>query len=281
MATIAGKRTLQTVPALVLLLGASVTLNYIDRGAIGVAAPLMTSDLGLSATTFGLAVAAFFWIYAPIQLVLGRLCDRFSVYRLLALGTLLWSISTLLMGFVAGFLSLFLLRLILGMGESIAFPGSSKIISRHVPPERRGMANAVVAFAIALGPAVGTLVGGSLLAAFGWRIMFVIFGVVSGLWLFPWQRVVRALPAHAAANGYFMGCINRVGTEAPWGIGKFYGTSYFVDPRGNFLSVGSEDSDELIVADMNLEMIEEVRRVWQFYRDRRPETYGAMVELLP
>ena len=219
MATIAGKRTLQTVPALVLLLGASVTLNYIDRGAIGVAAPLMTSDLGLSATAFGLAVAAFFWIYAPIQLVLGRLCDRFSVYRLLALGTLLWSISTLLMGFVAGFLSLFLLRLILGMGESIAFPGSSKIISRHVPPERRGMANAVVAFAIALGPAVGTLVGGSLLAAFGWRIMFVIFGVVSGLWLFPWQRVVRALPAHGAANEPVFPVRKILGRWSLWSMG--------------------------------------------------------------
>jgi MFS family permease len=219
MATVVRKQALQTVPALVLLLGASVTLNYIDRGAIGVAAPLMTSDLGLSATTFGLAVAAFYWIYAPIQLVLGRLCDRFSVYRLLALGTLLWSISTLLMGFVAGFLSLFLLRLILGIGESIAFPGSSKIISRHVPPDRRGMANAVVAFALALGPAVGTLVGGSLLAAFGWRIMFVIFGIASGLWLFPWQRVVRALPADAAVNEATFPVRKILGRWSLWSMG--------------------------------------------------------------
>jgi MFS family permease len=219
MATIARKQALQTVPALVLLLGASVTLNYIDRGAIGVAAPLMTSDLGLSATKFGFAVAAFYWIYAPIQLVLGRLCDRISVYRLLALGTLLWSISTLLMGLVAGFLSLFLLRLILGVGESIAFPGSSKIISRHVPPERRGMANAVVAFALALGPAIGTLVGGSLLAAFGWRIMFVIFGIASGLWLLPWQRVVRALPAHAAANEATFPVRKILGRWSLWAMG--------------------------------------------------------------
>jgi MFS family permease len=219
MATIARKQALQTVPALVLLLGASVALNYIDRGAIGVAAPLMTSDLGLSATKFGFAVAAFYWIYAPIQLVLGRLCDRISVYRLLALGTLLWSISTLLMGLVAGFLSLFLLRLILGVGESIAFPGSSKIISRHVPPERRGMANAVVAFALALGPAIGTLVGGSLLAAFGWRIMFVIFGIASGLWLLPWQRVVRALPAHAAANEATFPVRKILGRWSLWAMG--------------------------------------------------------------
>jgi len=219
MATLARKPALGTVPALVLLLGASVTLNYIDRGAIGVAAPLMTSDLGLSATTFGIAVAAFYWIYAPIQLVLGRLCDRFSVYRLLALGTLLWSISTLLMGFVAGFLSLFLLRLILGVGESIFFPGSSKIISRHVPPERRGLANAVVASALALGPALGTLVGGSLLAAFGWRVMFVVFGLVSAAWLLPWQRVVRALPPHTVANEASFPVRKILGRWSLWSMG--------------------------------------------------------------
>src|SRR5439155_19360421 len=88
-------------------------------------------------------------------------------------------------------------------------------------------------------------------------------------------------PAHAVANGYFVGPINRVGTEPPWNIGKFYGNSYFVDPRGNFLATASEDKVELVVAEMNLDMIEEVRRVWQFYRDRRPETYGDMSKLLP
>ena len=81
------------------------------------------------------------------------------------------------------------------------------------------------------------------------------------------------------ANGYYVGAINRVGTEAPWNIGKFYGSSYIVDPRGNFLATASEDKDELIVGAANLEMIEEVRRTWQFFRDRRPETYGEMTEI--
>ena len=85
-------------------------------------------------------------------------------------------------------------------------------------------------------------------------------------------------PAHAVANGYFMACSNRVGTEAPWNIGKFYGTSYFVDPRGTILATASEDKDELITAELNLDMIEEVRRVWQFYRDRRPEAYEPLVQ---
>jgi N-carbamoylputrescine amidase len=112
----------------------------------------------------------------------------------------------------------------------------------------------------------------------GAEIVFNPSATVAGLSEYLWKL---EQPAHAVANGYFMGCINRVGTEAPWNIGKFYGTSYFVDPRGNFLATGSEDDDELVVADLNLEMIEEVRRTWQFYRDRRPETYDDMVAQLP
>jgi N-carbamoylputrescine amidase len=83
------------------------------------------------------------------------------------------------------------------------------------------------------------------------------------------------------ANGYFVGAINRVGHEAPWDIGEFYGQSYFCDPRGQFVATGSRDRDELIVADLDLDLIKEVRDLWQFYRDRRPETYGDMTEQLP
>jgi beta-ureidopropionase len=86
-------------------------------------------------------------------------------------------------------------------------------------------------------------------------------------------------PAHAVANGYFMGCINRVGTEAPWNLGKFYGTSYFVDPLGQIFACASEDNDELLIADVDLNLIEQVRSKWQFFRDRRPETYGSITQL--
>src|SRR5205814_358885 len=81
----------------------------------------------------------------------------------------------------------------------------------------------------------------------------------------------------AEANGYVMGCINRVGEERPWKVGKFYGSSYFVDPRGQIFAQASEDKDELLIAEFDLDMIEEVRSVWQFFRDRRPETYGKLV----
>jgi MFS family permease len=180
--------------ALVFLLGAAVFLNYVDRGAIGIAAPLMKGELGLSEETYGIAFSAFFWIYAPVQLFAGWLCDRFSVYKLMAGGILLWAASTFLMGFAGGFASLLVLRIMLGVGESISFPGSSKIIARHVAPERRGIANAAVAAGIAIGPAVGTLAGGLILGQWGWRAIFFVFGVATLLWVLPWQQTVRDLP---------------------------------------------------------------------------------------
>lgn len=120
--------------------------------------------------------------------------------------------------------------------------------------------------------------GARLLGLNGAEIVYNPSATVAGLSQYIWKL---EQPAHAVANGYFMGCINRVGTEKPWSLGKFYGTSYFVDPRGQFVAVGSEDKDELVVADLNLDTIREVRDLWQFYRDRRPETYENMVRLLP
>jgi MFS family permease len=196
MATVArGSGLRSSSSLLVLLLGFAVLLNYVDRGAIGIAAPLMTAELQLDPKAFGFVLSAFFWVYAPVQLVVGWLVDRFSVYRLMAAGVLLWAVSTLAMGLAGGFASLLLLRVMLGIGETIAFPGGSKIITRHVPPERRGMANAVMALGIAIGPAVGTLAGGLILATYGWRAIFYVFGLVTLIWLLPWWAATRDLDA--------------------------------------------------------------------------------------
>jgi MFS family permease len=192
MATLA--RPAVPILSLVLLVAAAILLNYVDRGTIAVAAPLMKSELGLSATGFGIAVSAFFWVYAPIQLAVGWLCDRFPVYRLLAGGLLVWALSTAAMGFVGTLTGLIALRLMLGLGESIAFPGASKIICRHVPAARRGLANSAIAAALALGPAVGTLAGGVLMINFGWRAMFVVCGLSTLLWFLPWASLMRSLP---------------------------------------------------------------------------------------
>lgn len=87
-------------------------------------------------------------------------------------------------------------------------------------------------------------------------------------------------PAHAVANGYFVGAINRVGTER-FSEDKYYGSSYFVNPKGKIVAQGSEDNEELIIADLDLDMIDETRKLWQFYRDRRPETYNELSRMLP
>jgi N-carbamoylputrescine amidase len=120
--------------------------------------------------------------------------------------------------------------------------------------------------------------GARILGLNGAEIVFNPSATVAGLSEYLWKL---EQPAHAVANGYFVGAINRVGHELPWDIGEFYGTSYFCDPRGQIVTEGSRDKDELIVADLDFDMIREVRNVWQFYRDRRPETYDEMVDLLP
>jgi beta-ureidopropionase len=117
--------------------------------------------------------------------------------------------------------------------------------------------------------------GARLLGLHGAEIVFNPSATVAGLSQYLWKL---EQPAHAVANGYFVAASNRVGTEAPWNVGKFYGSSYFVNPRGQFLAEASEDKDELIVADLDLDQIEDVRRTWQFYRDRRPESYGDLVK---
>ncbi len=104
----------------------------------------------------------------------------------------------------------------------------------------------------------------------GAEIVFNPSATVAGLSEYLWKL---EQPAHAVANQYFVGAINRVGREAPWNIGEFYGQSYFCDPRGQIVAIASRDKDEVLTADLDLDMIREVRNTWQFLRDRRPESY--------
>jgi N-carbamoylputrescine amidase len=98
---------------------------------------------------------------------------------------------------------------------------------------------------------------------------------VAGLSQYLWEL---EQPAAAVANGCYIGAVNRIGTEAPWNIGTFYGSSYFVNPRGKIIAQASGDRDELVTAEMDMEMVREVRNLWQFFRDRRPETYGDLLK---
>lgn len=118
--------------------------------------------------------------------------------------------------------------------------------------------------------------GARVLGLNGAEIVFNPSATIAGLSKYLWEL---EQPAHAVANGYFIAAINRVGIEEPWKTGKFYGSSYFCDPRGQIIAQGGEDKDELVVADLDLEMIRVVRNTWQFFRDRRPETYQKLTEI--
>src|SRR5579872_1824757 len=155
-----------------LLLAISVLINYVDRGTLAIAAPLLKEDLHLSPSQLGILLSAFFWTYAPFQIVSGWFVDRFEVTWVLAGGFLLWSVATAATGLVHGFAVLFVLRLILGIGESVAYPSYSKILARDFAEHHRGLANALIDAGSKCGPAIGTLLGGVLMAAYGWRPFF-------------------------------------------------------------------------------------------------------------
>ena len=132
------------------------------------------------------------------------------------------------MAFAAGFVSLLVLRVLLGTGETIAFPGGSKIISRHVGPERRGMANSALALGIALGPALGTLAGGLILASLGWRAIFIAFGLVTLVWLLPWRSAVRGLGDAAMDREPRVPVRQLVGKWSLWSMSIAHVASNFV-----------------------------------------------------
>src|ERR1700744_2885524 len=180
-----------------LLLATAVLINYVDRGTMAIAADLIKDDLQLSASQLGLLLAAFFWTYAPFQLVSGWLVDRFEVNWILAIGLLLWSAATLTTGILHGFALMFVVRLILGIGESVAYPSYNKIVAKHFPESLRGRANGMVSAGWAGGPALGIFAGGLLVAHVGWRLFFIVLGGGRLLWLPAW---IRSMPRGAGLS---------------------------------------------------------------------------------
>jgi len=175
----------------VLLLATVLFINYIDRGVLATAAPLMQNALHLSYTQLGLLGSAFFWTYSLIQVPVGWIAERYGAERVLTAGLVIWATATMLLGLASAFWVLIALRLLLGVGESTGFPSVSKLLAAAVPTQSLGTANGIVGFAYTLGPAVGTLAGGLLMVRFGWRSAFLVFGAASLLWLWPWLRVLR------------------------------------------------------------------------------------------
>jgi MFS family permease len=175
-------------PVWLALLAISVLINYIDRGNLAVAAPLLKDELRISTTQVGVLITAFFWTYTTVMTVSGWIVDRFDVNWVLVVGFVVWSLATAATGLVHTFVLLIMFRMLLGAGESVAFPSFGKIIARNVPQQHRGAANAAIVAGMSLGPAVGTYACGMSMAHFGWRPVFVVIGLVSLLWIVPWIR---------------------------------------------------------------------------------------------
>ena len=173
------------------LLAAAVFLNYFDRGNLATASPLLQKELSLSNSELGALFSAFFWSYAPLQPIAGWLAQRFDVRYVLGGGLALWALATALTGLATGFAMILMLRILLGFGESVAYPCNAKFLAQRVPADHRGRANGLIAVGQSLGPTCGTLVGGLVMAHFGWRPAFIVFGVLSLAWLIPWHGVTR------------------------------------------------------------------------------------------
>jgi MFS family permease len=181
----------------------------------------------------GALLSAFFWSYTPLQLLAGWLAQRLDVRLLYATGLAVWSLATALTGIASGFVMLLVLRMLVGIGESVVFPCNAKLLADGAPEHERGRANGLIGVGLGLGPAFGTLVGGLMIAQFGWRIGFAAFGLVSLLWLWPWLSATRGTVIQARhEEGRPVSYLTILRQRAAWGssVGHFcsnYGL-YFV-----------------------------------------------------
>jgi len=220
---------------LVFVLFLAGVLNSADRTSLSVAAPQLISELHISPVEMGYLLSSFFWTYAVGQIVSGWFIDRYPVKWVFAIGFVIWTLATFFTGFVQGMISLFILRFILGAGESVAYPAYSKVIASEFPPTRMGLPNAILNSGAKVGAALGILIGGLLIAAHGWRMMFFVLGGVGVVFLILWfiyapgaeQKTVRRSMHHAGAGPSFLDILR---TRDAWGtfIGQSgYTYAYF------------------------------------------------------
>ena len=234
--------------ALLALLITSIFINYIDRSNLSIAAPLLEKELSLSPTQVGSLLSSFFWTYSLLQLfgIAGWLADRFPVVFVFTGGFLLWSLATIATGVLSGFAAIYVTRLFLGAGESLAYPCYSRIFATQLPQHHRGRANALLDAGSKLGPAAGTFLGGLLLGRLGWRWFFIVLGVVSLAWIGPWLWYSLRLPVSSGEDPPATRPLAQMlRLRSAWGtfLGHFCGNyfwfflltwvpSYFVKERG-------------------------------------------------
>jgi len=211
---------------IVVLLAVAAFINFIDRGSLATAAPLVLDEFALSNTQLGLLLSAFFWSYAPGQLPAGWLAERLNARRVLACGLAIWGTATALAGLATDFTALLVLRVLLGCGESVMFPASFKILACEAAECQRGRANGFLASGVYLGSAFGTLVGALLMARLGWRMVFIVAGCASLLWLWPWWHTPPSPAAHGThTTGRGPSTLTLLRRRELWGscVGAFCG----------------------------------------------------------
>ena len=185
---------------LVALLTLALFINYVDRGNLATSAPMIKGQLHLDEEQIGYLISAFYWTYVVAMIPVGWATERFGAHRVLAVGAALWSVATLLTGFAGGIAVLLGMRLLLGLAESAIFPASSALLATYVPRASLGKANGTISFGYLVGPAIGTFIGGMLMAQYGWRAVFIGFGAASFLWLIPWLRFSARTASMAPAK---------------------------------------------------------------------------------
>jgi MFS transporter, ACS family, D-galactonate transporter len=185
---------------MIALLFFAVLINYIDRGNLSVAAVPLMHDFGVSAGRMGTLLSAFFWTYALLQVPAGYMVDRFGLKWTYGGAFLLWSVASAAVGFANSFTQILLLRLLLGVGEAAAQPASLAFVRRNFSADQQGLPTAIYLSGMSFGPAIGAILGASLLATVGWRMLFLITGFGACIWIVPWlamapsERVARPAP---------------------------------------------------------------------------------------
>lgn len=188
LATEARAKIPRAMLPVLILLALSAFINFVDRGNLSAAAPLLKTELALSDRRLGILLAAFFWSYAFFQIASGWLVDHLDVKWMLAAGFFVWSVATAATGLAGSFALLLAARLVLGVGESVVYPSYSKILARYFLEDQRGVANSIIITGFYAGPAFGLFFGGILMGKYGWRSFFFVLGLLSMLWLLPWLR---------------------------------------------------------------------------------------------
>jgi MFS family permease len=213
---------------ILVLMVVSVAINYIDRGSLSTAAPLLQSDMEIPPAQLGWLLSSFFWTYALLQIASGWLVDRYEVKWVMAIGFFVWSMATAATGLAGSFGVLVLSRLLLGIGESVAYPCYSKTIAAYFSEQQRGLANGLVDAGTKLGPALGMLTGGMLMARYGWRPVFIVLGLGSLLWLPAWFKWMPRTRRPGASTGDAAGFSEILSQRSAWAtiVGHFCG-NYF------------------------------------------------------